>query len=143
MNDMMIGTGLTMRKALPRHEPAIHRSEFREANNLVKHYFNVCNAALTHGTDGTLAAPARGLLTQLASDVTIAVEIAGTGDDDALKYTTRFIDGQFTPVRGGVHEPQARLTLTRDFLEDVERNARDYIENPQRLDWSWLQNDAG
>jgi hypothetical protein len=118
-------------------------SEFREVTNLVKQYFNTCNAALSHGMDNTLSAPARELLTQLVTDETITLEVSETGEDTAPIYTTRFIDGQFTPIRGGPHGTETRFTLTQNFLKDVERNVDDYIRNPQKLDWSWLRGSIG
>lgn len=110
----------------------------REIANLVKEYFNVCNAALAHGTDGALEHTLLNLLNQFASGDTIVLAVTGTGEAEPPTYTTRFIDGQFTPISEGAHDPEAHFSLDREFLETVSRDAEQFIAHPTRLDWSWV-----
>ena len=107
--------------------------------NLVKHYFNVCNTALAQHREGVVYGPLLELVNRLASGRTIAIEVAGAPKASPRHYTVRFVDGAFTPVRRGVHDPDVRRTLHRDFLKDVVDHADDYIEHPERLDWGWLR----
>ncbi|MCL4798773.1 MAG: hypothetical protein KJ025_04245 [Burkholderiales bacterium] len=107
--------------------------------NLVKHYFNVCNTALSRHRHGMVYGALLELVNRLASGRTIAIEVAGAPATGPRRFTVRFVDGAFTPVRRGVHAPDVKRTLPRDFLEDVLAHADEYIEHPERLDWGWLR----
>ncbi len=108
------------------------------AMDLAKHYFNICNAALAlRGREFpyNLIIP---LMNRFFSGQDVSLRVV---DDDGtpLAYVTAgFVEGQFTPVRPGVHSPDARFSLRRDYLEQVVEHADDYIRHPERLDWDWL-----
>jgi hypothetical protein len=113
------------------------------AIDLAKHYFNICNTALAvRGREFpySLIIP---LMNRLFSGQNVSLRVV---DDDGapLEYvTTGFVDGQFTPVRPGVHTPDARFTLRRTYLEEVVEHADDYIRHPERLDWNWIGEQLG
>ncbi len=107
--------------------------------NLVKHYFNICNTALVRHRNDLVFRPVVAVLNRLASGETIGLTVVDVSDAPAGFFATRFFDGQFTPVMEGTpDELDARFILRRDFLEEVVRNADDYIRHPEKLDWSWL-----
>lgn len=107
--------------------------------NLVKHYFNICNTALSQRKDDALYAPVLSVLNQFASGETIRLKVIGADGKVMGWYTTRYVDGEFTPIMEGKQgDPDARFTLKRSFLQNVMSNADEYIKHPQKLDWSWL-----
>jgi hypothetical protein len=54
-------------------------------------------------------------------------------------FTTRFIDGEFTPVVEGKDYADAEFEIECTFLETVMKNSDEFVDNPERLDWSWLR----
>jgi len=106
--------------------------------NLVKHYFNICNTALLQKEDNLLYKVAMDIANQFASGDNITLKIVDEQGKPLEYYTAYFKDGQFAPIREGIHEPDAQFSLSKHFLEHVLENADDYIEHPRKLDWSWL-----
>lgn len=108
--------------------------------NLIKYYINVSNTALAQSEFRSTLMSRRAIVNMLAAPSTVALRIADgdTVSDDV--YVTRFIDGQFTPVeKGNGEDADSEYTLQRSFLEEVMRRSRDYIDNPSRLDWGWME----
>lgn len=110
-----------------------------ETTNLVKHYFNICNTALTSGADRALYGALVKLLEELAGGSTITLRVVDTESGVEPCYTTQFADGQFTPIVEGERDPDTHFTLSERFLREVVENADAFIEHPERLDWSWLR----
>ncbi len=108
--------------------------------NLVKHYINICNTAFTRHKDELLFGSALAALNKYASGEVITLKVLdGEGSTSGL-YTTRYIDGEFTPVMEGEQaNSDTCFDIERHYLEDVFHNADDYIENPEKFDWRWLQ----
>ena len=109
-----------------------------ETTNLVKHYFNICNTALAAHRDSAVYGSLLAVLNELASGDAITLKVVDDSGEDR-HFTTRFIDGEFTPIREGEHDTDARFVLERAFLEKVVKNSDDFVENPGKLDWSWLR----
>lgn len=110
-----------------------------EVTNLVKHYFNICNTALAAHRDDAVYGSVLALLNQYASGDTITLKVVGEASREALYFTTRFIDGQFTPIREGEHDPDTGFVLEREFLETVVDRSDEYVDSPEKLDWSWVR----
>jgi hypothetical protein len=110
-----------------------------ETLNLVKQYFNICNAALATHREKAAFGTVLALINRFASGDTITLQVIDDTPAPAGYYTTRFVDGQFTPVQPGEQHPDDRFTLHRRFLEDVVAHADHYVEHPEKLDWSWLR----
>lgn len=110
-----------------------------ETLNLVKQYFNICNAALATHREKAGFGTVLALVNRFASGDTIALRVVDDTPAPDSYYTTRFVDGQFTPVQPGKQHPDDRFTLHRRFLEEVANHADDFIEHPEKLDWSWLR----
>ena len=110
-----------------------------ETLNLVKQYFNVCNAALSTHREKAAFGTVLALISRFTSGATITLQVIDDTPAPAGYYTTRFVDGQFTPVQVGEQRPDSRFTLHRDFLNEVAENAEHYVEHPEKLDWSWLR----
>jgi hypothetical protein len=109
-----------------------------ETTNLVKHYFNICNTALSNHRESPVYGSLLALINQFASGSSVLVKVV---EDDSTKsrfFTTRFIDGEFTPVMEGKTEADARFDVECSFLEAVMKNSDEYVDNPKKLDWSWL-----
>jgi hypothetical protein len=106
--------------------------------DLVKWYFNVCNTALATPDANPVVSLVESLLVQAVPNRDITIEVV----DDAQKhlgyYTTRFVDGSFLPVQEGDRDPDSHYRLRRSFLKSVVEDSDDYIEHPERLDWSWI-----
>lgn len=110
-----------------------------ETLNLVKQYFNICNAALATHREKAAFGTVLALINRFVSGTTITLEVVDDTPAPPGYYTTRFVDGQFTPVQPGEQHPDDRFTLHRRFLEEVVAHADHYIEHPEKLDWSWLR----
>lgn len=111
--------------------------------NLVKHYFNICNTALSMHQDRLVYATAIALVNKLVGGDNITLRVIDEKGELLGRYTTYFKEGQFGPVKKGELEPDARFTLKRDFLEEVVEQADEYIEHPEKLDWGWLKGGWG
>jgi hypothetical protein len=109
-----------------------------ETTNLVKRYFNICNAAILQKENSLIYNFIINLAKPLASGDNITLKVVDEQEVLLGNYTTYFKEGQFAPVREGIHEPDAQFTLKKSFLEQVSENADEYIAHPEKLDWSWL-----
>lgn len=107
--------------------------------NLVKHYFNICNTALTQNKDSLIYGSVIAVINQFVSGQTISLRVVDDSETPVGYFTTGFVDGEFTPIREGEHGPDARFTLRQSFLEEVVSHADNYIAHPEKLDWSWLK----
>jgi hypothetical protein len=110
-----------------------------ETLNLVKQYFNICNAALATHREKIAFGTVLALINSYASGSAITLQVIDDAPAPPSYYTTRFVDGEFTPVEVGEQNPDSRFTLNRSFLEDVAGRAGHFIEHPEQLDWSWLR----
>ena len=110
-----------------------------ETTNLVKHYFNICNTALSNHREGPVYGSLLTLINQFASGSTVLVKVVDNDSPKDRYFTTRFIDGEFTPVVEGEDEADARFEVECSFLEKVMKNSDTFVDNPSKLDWSWLR----
>ncbi len=106
--------------------------------DLVKWYFNVCNTALATPDANPVISLVESLVVNATPNRVITLELVDDADKPLGRYTTRFVDGEFSPVREGEHDPDTRFTLQRSFLRSVVEDSDDYIEHPEKLDWSWM-----
>ena len=111
--------------------------------NLATHYFNVANTALAERGRDTPYREIIALMNRFFSGQTITLRVVDERGEPLEYVTTGFVDGQFTPIRKGVHDPDVRFTLSRGFLEDVLEHSDLYIRYPDKLDWSWLTDQLG
>ena len=129
----------------PKYMPNEINKEMNEQKNtfnLVGQYFNICNKALAQRKKNPFYAIIQTLVNQFHSGEIIAVKVVDIPKQPAIQpgyYTTRYIDGQFTAVCESEHTSDTHLTLRMLFLEDVVEHADDYIQHPEKLDWSWLR----
>ncbi len=106
--------------------------------DLVKHYINICNAALATPDANPLVSMVESVMTRAVSGETIQLEVVDDAGETLGQYTTRFMDQRFTPVEEGGEEPDKRFTLSRSFLIEVVEDSDHYLAHPEDLDWSWL-----
>ncbi|MFO8152637.1 hypothetical protein [Thioalkalivibrio sp.] len=106
--------------------------------DLVKWYFNVCNTALATPNANAVGNLVESLVLKATPNRFIAVELVDDEGRALGQYTTRFVDGQFGPVEEGEHHPETRFTLRRSFLRSVVDRSDEYVEHPEKLDWSWM-----
>lgn len=106
--------------------------------DLVKWYFNVCNTSLATPNANPIVSLVESMVVKATPNRVITVELLDDSGKPLGLYTTRFVDGQFAPVREGEHAPETRFTLRRSFLRSVVEDSDDYVEHPERLDWSWI-----
>lgn len=113
-------------------------AEQLSTHDLVKHYINICNAALATPDANPLVGLVESVMTRAVSAETIHLEVVDDSGDTLGHYTTRFVDGRFMPVDEGIEEPDTRFTLSRSFLTEVVEDSDHYLAHPEDLDWSWL-----
>ena len=109
--------------------------------NLIKLYVNISNAALTKSENHSYLLSVKSVLNVLASDSTVSFRVADGESVSDEVFTTRFIDGQFTPVQKKSDDEDADSVyiLQHSFLEEVVKNADNYIDNPVKLNWGWIK----
>ncbi len=105
---------------------------------LIKYYINICNYALFRHRHLPLLNGILAGINRIYSQDTITFIMTGEENEQLAYFSTRFVDGMFTPVVEGEHSPDIKLKLRRSYLEDVVENADDYMANPTKLDWDWL-----
>lgn len=105
---------------------------------LVKQYLNICNDVLLSHRQSPLLKQVLALVNRLYSQDTITFKVVNDDDEPLGYFSTRFVDGTFTPVEEGRQDPDIHLQLQRSYLEQVVNNAQDYMDHPTKLDWDWL-----
>lgn len=113
------------------------------ARTLAKHYVNICNTALVQHRDEFPYRQIIALMNRIYSGETITIRIDNARSEPEQYVTTRFIDGQFTPIEEGKRASDAEFVLSRAYLEDVVENADHYIRHPRKLDFSWMTERLG
>lgn len=112
--------------------------------NLVKTYFNVCNAALVKAQGKPVPASIGWLLTTLMAPATLSVTVVDDQRKPVASFRSEFVDGQFKPIReGAVTDPDATFMVSRRSLVDVAERAEYFIEHPEKLEWDWLKQRLG
>ncbi len=106
--------------------------------DLVKHYINISDTALASPDANPLVSLSESVMTRMVSGQTIDIEVVDDAGATLGHYTTRFVDGRFTPVQEKTEDPDRRFTLSRSFLSEVVENGDHYLAHPEDLDWSWL-----
>ncbi len=107
-------------------------------NVLIKYYINICNYALFKHRHLPLLNGILAVINRIYSQDTIAFIMTDDENKPLAYFSTRFVDGMFTPVEEGEHSPDIKLKLRRSYLENVVKNADDYMTHPTKLDWDWL-----
>lgn len=105
---------------------------------LIKYYINICNYALFKHRDLPLLNGILAGINRVYSQNIISFTLTDDEDKPLAYFSTRFVDGMFTPVEEGEYSPDIRLKLRRSYLENVVENADDYMTHPTKLDWDWL-----
>lgn len=109
-----------------------------DAFDLATVYLNVSNAALAARRAEQPYKAVIDWLDRHHSGETVSLRVTDRDGNPQAFVTTRFVRGQFTPPEAGVHEPEARFSLRRDYLERVAERPEHYIDHPGDLDWSWI-----
>lgn len=109
---------------------------------LIKYYINICNYALFRHRHLPFLKEMLTVVNRMYSQETIAFKITDDDDKPLAYFSTRFVEGMFTPVEEGVHSPDIKLQLKRSYLKHVVDNADDYMEHPTKLDWDWLKGEV-
>lgn len=113
-------------------------SEQLSTRALVKQYLNICNAGFRRQEVEFPLSEVMALANQLISGETLTLEVVDDQERPLGHFTTRFVEGQFTPIQETEHPQGLPFTLSRSYLEKVVENADHYIHHPGKLDWNWL-----
>jgi hypothetical protein len=105
---------------------------------LIKYYINICNYALFKHRHLPLLKEILAGVNRIYSQGTITFIMIDDENKPLAYFSTRFVDGMFTPVVEGEHSPDIKLKIRRSYLENVVENADDYMAHPTKLDWDWL-----
>lgn len=109
-----------------------------EADILIKKYINIANAALSkQKTDPLLQSMVNLLQTSFAVE-NLSLTVTDNTERPISSYTTRFINGQFTPVKQGVHHVDKSFTVKQSYLQEIVDHADHYLKHPARLNWDWI-----
>lgn len=105
---------------------------------------NVINTALFENRDRMPYKPLLSASEKVLQDRQLGVAIY---DEDASApfdyFTIRYHDGTFEVLSHGKQQPEIAWRVSRDYLEKVAANPREYVEHPARLDWDWLKSRVG
>jgi len=105
---------------------------------LIKYYINICNYALFKHRHLPLLKGILAGINRIYSENTISFIMTDDENKPLAYFSTRFVEGMFTPIVEGEHSPDIKLELRRSYLENVVENADDYMTHPTKLDWDWL-----
>lgn len=107
---------------------------------LFQRYLEVCNQALEMNKDKF---PFKQILLPLKSaNPAKAVEVSIIDDHPVDRYTLT-VNGE--KLVGEIAKPCANCgcggawRIQKSYLEDVIAHPEDYINNPAKIDWEWLQ----
>lgn len=105
---------------------------------------NVFNTAIDKHANEPLMKPIVTAANKLLDDKKIGVAVYKSAPTKPFDYyTLEFDDSRFQIVSHGKEEPNIAWRVSRSYLEDVVKNADDYIENPMKLDLEWLKDRLG
>lgn len=110
-----------------------------EIRPLVKEYVNICNYALLEHKDSVALREVVALADRVMGTDDITLEIVDEGGEALAHFTTRYAGGQLAPIREGRQDPDRQIALPLAHVEEVVRNAGDYMAHPGKLDWEWLK----
>jgi hypothetical protein len=115
-------------------------TEENDLLNLVKTYFNVCNAALARSRDRPLHGMLESVFASLVAPARLEVNVIDEEHRTLAVFHSEFIDDQFKPVREGPGPgPDASLQVSERLLIEVAEQSAYFIEHPEKLDWSWAR----
>jgi len=109
-----------------------------EASVLIKQYINIANDILRQQKNDFALQGVVALLDRTLGGDDITVQVLDEHDAPVARFTTRFGEGQFAPVRSGVPATDRQFEVKSTYLKQVVDNAEDYMQHPTRLDWDWL-----
>lgn len=105
---------------------------------------NVINASLAEHRD---TQPYKAMLAaseKLLDDARIGVAVYKTEPSEPFDwFTICYRNGSFELVSHGKRDTDVAWRVSRDYLEKVAGNPREYIDHPVKLDWDWLKSRLG
>lgn len=103
-------------------------------------YLDICNQALEANKERF---PFKQILgAARRSEKHKNIEVCILGDRNPISYVIKITDKKITAKPHPFRKDCAcerRWHVTRSYLEDVIKNAHQYIENPAKINWEWLQ----
>ena len=124
---------------MPSH--IVHKDEqAMDAYQLLQRYLDVCNQALDANKDRFPYKQILGSAQNLSHDALIEVSII-----DDRPTETFVLSLNETKIVGQPHdnctncECDAKWRINRSYLEEVINHPEDYIRNPAKIDWEWMQ----
>lgn len=111
-----------------------------DSTSLLRHYLAVCNAAIAEHPEHPLFACllAQGMSAVSGDRFGIGVYHDRTGTP-FTHFAVTFRRGGFRIISAGLRLPALSWTVRRGALEAVVSDPQPFIDDPERLDWSWLE----
>ncbi len=110
-------------------------------SDLVMEYIEVCNAALYHNSQRFPYKQILGAAKSSAVEQPIEVNVQDWGHSESYVFTLS--------ASGITAKPHGECTdcncvrkwgVSKDYLEQVAQKPAEYISNPAKLNWDWLNN---
>lgn len=109
-----------------------------DTKQLMKQYINIANDALRQQKNDIALKGVVALMDATLGGEKIAVDVVDENGNSLERFSTRFADGQFTPVRTGQHAANKQFEVTYNYIRQVVEDADNYMAHPGKLDWDWL-----
>ncbi|MCW8931585.1 MAG: hypothetical protein OQL19_15305 [Gammaproteobacteria bacterium] len=109
-----------------------------KASNLIKQYINIVNFILAKQKNISILQGLILLLENLFPMKDINVNVVDENDHLIANFSTRFAEGQFSPIRQEIANPDAQFKVKLSYLQEFIDNAGYYIEHPVKLNLDWL-----
>lgn len=124
-------------------EPGTGARDFRDPHTLLMNYIDICNQAIEKNRDTRMFRQLESLGEKYGRPLNVHTIIYDRNPGDVVAgAVVRFNPSvpalEMLPV--GDYEASLRWKAPLDYLEDVVLRRPDwYLENPLRLDWSWMK----
>lgn len=105
---------------------------------------NVINAALDANRERTPYKQLIDASERLIGGRRLGVAVYAEGAAEPHDYfTIRYSNGAFELLEHGKSGPEIDWKVSREYLQRVAENPKEYTENPALLDWDWLKSRLG
>lgn len=124
-------------------DPDTGARDFRDPHTLLRNYIDICNQAIEQHHDSRMFRQLENLGEKYGRPLNVHTIIYDRNPGDVVAGAVVRFDPsvpalEMLPV--GDYEASLRWKAPLDYLEDVVLRRPDwYLENPLRLDWSWMK----
>lgn len=112
----------------------------KDPYDLFMGYLDVVNEALDEHDDTPVVGDVLSLMKKIGDGKKYGAAIYKSDPQEPFDYfTVRLSDGKVELDSRGKGDPDIDFRVAQDFLVDVNKHPKDYVDNPAKLNIDWLK----